>query len=80
MIKTTHNDILKITSLALGILLLGIVPMYNAEATMQTLSDTNLPLKIPLTMGYVDGNEVYYISTEASVKVVISILLGLIAL
>ena len=26
------------------------------------------PLEIPLTMGYADGNAVYYISTEASVK------------
>jgi len=68
MIKTTQNDILKITSLVLGILLLGVVPMYSAEAKMQNLSDTNIPLKIPLTMGYADGNAVYYISTEASVK------------
>jgi len=32
------------------------------------LSDVNLPLDIPLTMGYVDGDEVFYISTEASVE------------
>ena len=32
------------------------------------LSDTNLPVDIPLTMGYVDGHEVFYVSTEASVK------------
>jgi len=67
MIKTTQNDILKIT-LVLGILLLGVVPMYDAEAKMQNLSDTNIPLKIPLTMGYADGNAVYYITTEASTK------------
>lgn len=33
-----------------------------------SLSDVNLPLDIPLTMVYVDGNEVFYISTEASVE------------
>ncbi len=33
-----------------------------------TLSNTNLPLDIPLTRGYVNGEEVFYISTEASVE------------
>jgi hypothetical protein len=66
---TTKNDVLKITSLSLGmLLLLGAVPMYSAEARMQELSDTNIPIEIPLTMGYADGNEVFYISTEASAK------------
>jgi len=32
------------------------------------LSQTNLALDIPLTMGYANGNEVFYISTEASVE------------
>jgi len=32
----------------------------------QTLTKTNLPVTLPLTMGFADGNEVYYISTEAS--------------
>ena len=32
------------------------------------LSNTNLPLGIPLTMGYANGEEVFYISTEASVE------------
>ncbi|MGD2107573.1 MAG: hypothetical protein PVH93_08200, partial [Nitrosopumilaceae archaeon] len=69
MRKTTQNKVLKMTSLILGMLMLSAaVPMYNAEAKMQNLSDTNLPIEIPLTMGYVDGNVVYYISTEASVK------------
>ena len=52
-----------------GILLLAsIVPLNNAEAKMQNLTNTNIPLQIPLTMGYADGNPVYYISTEASAK------------
>jgi len=40
----------------------------SVEIMMQDLSDTNLPITIPLTMGYVNGNEVFYISTEASVE------------
>lgn len=32
------------------------------------LSNTNLPLDIPLTKGYVDGGEIFYTSTEASVE------------
>jgi len=30
------------------------------------LTETNLPVKIPLTRGFADGSEVFYISTEAS--------------
>ncbi len=33
-----------------------------------TLSNTNLPLDIPLTKGYANGEEIFYISTEASVE------------
>ena len=69
MIKIKQKDILKTTSIVLGMfLLLSTVTIYSADAKMQELSDTNLPVTIPLTMGYVDGNAVYYISTEASVK------------
>lgn len=69
MNKLKHKDILKTTSILLGVfLLLSAVPIYSADAKMQELSDTNLPVTIPLTMGYVDGNAVYYISTEASAK------------
>lgn len=32
----------------------------------QTLTRTNLPITLPLTRGFADGNEVFYISTEAS--------------
>jgi len=32
----------------------------------QTLTRTNLPVTLPLTRGFVNGNEVFYISTEAS--------------
>ncbi len=33
---------------------------------MQTLTRTNIPVTLPLTRGFVNGNEVFYISTEAS--------------
>lgn len=32
----------------------------------QSLTKTNLPVTLPLTRGFADGNEVFYISTEAS--------------
>ncbi|WP_316506257.1 DUF7482 domain-containing protein [Nitrosopumilus sp.] len=32
------------------------------------LPDTNLPIDIPLTKGYANGNEIFYISTEASIE------------
>jgi hypothetical protein len=32
----------------------------------EKLTETNLPVTIPLTRGFADGNEVFYISTEAS--------------
>ena len=35
---------------------------------VQNLTKTNVPVTIPLTRGYVNGFEVYYISTEASDK------------
>ena len=39
------------------------------EPKMQPhLPDVNLPINIPLTKGYVNGNEIFYISTEASVE------------
>jgi hypothetical protein len=34
----------------------------------QKLDKTNLPITLPLTQGYVGGNKVFYISTEASDK------------
>lgn len=38
------------------------------EEKPERLTETNLPVTIPLTRGFVDGNEVFYISTEASDK------------
>ena len=45
------------------------VDMMPVTAKKQPhLSHVNLPLEIPLTMGYANGNEIFYISTEASVE------------
>jgi len=38
------------------------------DSMMQELTNTNVPVTIPLTKGYVKGSEVFYISTEASDK------------
>lgn len=35
-------------------------------AMVQTLTETSLPVTLPLTPGYANGHDVYYISTEAS--------------
>jgi len=42
--------------------------MEMKEVMMQKLTNTNVPVTIPLTKGYVKGSEVFYISTEASDK------------
>jgi hypothetical protein len=36
------------------------------EEKSEKLTETNIPVTIPLTRGFADGNEVFYISTEAS--------------
>lgn len=59
-----------------AILGLALYPLvqYQANAVMeekmmmQKLTETNVPVTLPLTKGYVDGFEVFYISTEASDK------------
>lgn len=37
---------------------------------IQQLTDTNVPVKLPLMRGFVDGHEVFYITTEASEKTI----------
>lgn len=39
---------------------------FSANAATQSLTNTIIPLEIPLVMGYADGNEVFYITTETS--------------
>jgi len=40
----------------------------SAHMLVQSLTKTNVPVTLPLTRGYVNGFEVFYISTEASDK------------
>src|SRR5215469_18024335 len=40
----------------------------SAHMLVQNLTKTNVPVILPLTRGYVNGFEVFYISTEASDK------------
>lgn len=49
---------------SVAMLFSGIVS--SANAATQNLTDTAIPIDIPLIMGYADGNEVFYITTEAS--------------
>ncbi|MBI5698150.1 MAG: hypothetical protein HZC29_06680 [Thaumarchaeota archaeon] len=57
---------LKITFAIFSVAMLFSGTAFSANAAMQDLSDTSIPLDIPLVMGYADGNEVFYITTEAS--------------
>lgn len=58
----------KIAVAFFGIILLLSASIVPARAAMQELSDTSLPVEIPLVRGFADGNEVFYITTEASVE------------
>jgi len=64
---------LAIAAIVLG-LTLSPLAQYRADAAMedmmmvQKLTKTNVPVTLPLTKGYVNGFEVFYISTEASDK------------
>jgi hypothetical protein len=54
-----------------AILALTVVPLTQVNGMMekmQKLTETSLPVTLPLTKGYVGGSEVFYISTEASDK------------
>jgi hypothetical protein len=42
--------------------------MTSAHMLVQNLTKTNVPVTLPLTRGFVNGFEVFYISTEASDK------------
>ncbi len=64
--------------LAIALIVLGLtlspISQYQVDAAMeddmmvQKLTKTNVPVTLPLTRGYVNGFEVFYISTEASDK------------
>ena len=44
------------------------IDQTSAHILVQNLTKTNVPVTLPLTRGYVNGFEVFYISTEASDK------------
>jgi hypothetical protein len=64
--RTTQTDKLKLVAMLFGVAMLFSGSALSANAAVQELSDTSVPLDIPLVMGYADGNEVFYITTEAS--------------
>jgi hypothetical protein len=68
MNKASSHQNTKLTATVFGIIMLFSVAIAPAMAATQELSDTSLPVEIPLVMGYADGNEVFYITTEASVE------------
>ena len=55
-------------SVLVAVTYLNASAMEMKDFMMQDLTNTNVPVTIPLTKGYVKGSEVFYISTEASDK------------
>ncbi|HSD04787.1 MAG TPA: hypothetical protein VLB45_03430, partial [Nitrosopumilaceae archaeon] len=47
---------------------LNVSAMEMKNSMMGKLTNTSVPVTIPLTKGYAKGSEVFYISTEASDK------------
>ena len=64
--QKNRTDKLKIVAMFFGVVMLFSGTALSANAAVQDLSDTSVPIDIPLVMGYADGNEVFYITTEAS--------------
>ena len=64
--QKNNTDKLKIVTMFFGVVMLFSGTALSANAAVQDLSDTSIPIDIPLVMGYADGNEVFYITTEAS--------------
>ena len=64
--KANRSNALKITAVVFSMVMLLSVSTVPAKAAMQDLKDTSLSLDLPLVMGFADGNEVFYITTEAS--------------
>jgi hypothetical protein len=61
---------LAIAITVLGLAMVSLTEQVNAgmedSMMIQKLTETNIPVTLPLTRGFVDGFEVFYISTEAS--------------
>lgn len=64
----SKQQILNTSALVFSVVMLISGNALSANAVKQDLTDTAIPLDIPLVMGYADGNKVFYITTEASHK------------
>lgn len=67
-LKISNPNTFKTVTVALSMVMLFSASFAPSYALMQELTETSLPVDIPLVMGYADGNEVFYITTEASVE------------
>ena len=74
-LKSSGNPLTKVGSAGspvCGDRLCGEVELQSNDTPISKkqphLSNTSVPLDIPLTMGYANGHEIFYISTEASVE------------
>lgn len=67
--KTQNRaDKIKMISMVFSVAMLFSGSALPAHAVQQTLTNTSIPLDIPLVMGYADGHKVFYITTETSNK------------
>lgn len=82
----TNQKVVWILTLGLTTLILSIsmlstssqaVNSYAQNEKTQNLTETNIPKILPLIRGFADGNEVFYITTEASDKNIASYLSNL---
>lgn len=62
----SKQQIQRISALVFSVTLLFSGTVFSANAVVQDLTETSIPIDIPLVMGYADGNKVFYITTEAS--------------
>jgi hypothetical protein len=65
--RTTDTQKANTTIVAVfSVMILLSASIAHSYALVQELKNTSIPVDIPLIMGYADGNEVFYITTEAS--------------
>ncbi|MFY9301368.1 MAG: hypothetical protein WAO91_09295 [Candidatus Nitrosotenuis sp.] len=62
----TRKTNTKIMLVIFSVMILLSASIAPSDALVQELKNTSVPVDIPLVRGYADGNEVFYITTEAS--------------
>lgn len=73
-LKSNGNPLTKVGSAGSAVCGDKLCSEVESKTSMTTskkqpnLSSTNIPIDIPLTKGYANGHEIYYVSTEASVE------------